>query len=160
LQQSLRYRGTELRVTGMVEGVPWLKLLHISAVIVWCGSLLYLPMLVRSTAAPVSESALGLGHSLPRQWPRNVFIGVCTPAALVAIGSGTVLFLLHGLIAPWLMFKLLGVGLLVLGHGICGLLVLRAEAGRVGACRICPALTAAMLIVLLVIAWLVLGKAV
>jgi uncharacterized membrane protein len=71
-----------------------------------------------------------------------------------------VLFVSQGLIAPWLMFKLLGVGLLVLGHGACGLLVLRAEDQRVGACRVCPALTAAMLVVLLAIAWLVLGKAV
>lgn len=140
----------------MAEGLPWLKLLHISAVIVWCGSLLYLPMLIRSTAAPAS----GPGQSLPGQWPRNVYIGVCTPAALVAIGSGTLLFVSQGLIAPWLMFKLLGVGLLVLGHGACGLLVLRAEDKRGGTCPVCPALTAAMLIVLLGIAWLVLRKAV
>ena len=28
--------------------MPWLKLLHISAVIVWCGTLLYLPTLIAS----------------------------------------------------------------------------------------------------------------
>jgi len=142
----------------MAEGLPWLKLLHISAVIVWCGSLLYLPMLIRTTAAPAAGLASGL--SLPGQWPRNVYIGVCTPAALVAIGSGTLLFVSQGLIAPWLMFKLFAVGLLVLGHGACGLLLLRAEAGQVGECKLCLALTAAVLIVLLAVAWLVLGKSV
>lgn len=143
----------------MGETLPWLKLLHISAVIVWCGSLLYLPMLIRATAAPVGSGSQP-EPPLSGQWPRHLYIGMCTPAALVAIGSGTVLFVSQGLIAPWLVFKLLGVGLLVLGHGTCGLLVLRAEDQRLGTCPVCAALTAAMLLVLLAIAWLVLRKAV
>jgi len=133
--------------------VPWLKLLHISAVIVWCGAILYLPTLLRHSAPCVPA-----GGPSVRQWPRSVFIGVATPAALVAIASGTLIFVAHAVVTPWLIYKLAGVGLLVLGHGVCGMLVLRAEAGRLGACRFCHVLTAVMLIALLAIAWLVLRK--
>jgi hypothetical protein len=50
------------------------------------------------------------------------------------------------------------VGLLVLGHGVCGMLVLRAEAGNLGRCRLCHVLTAWVVLVLLAVAWLVLRK--
>lgn len=133
--------------------MPWLKLLHISAVIVWCGTILYLPTLLRHSVPSVPAGGLSL-----RQWPRNVFIGVATPAALVAIASGTLIFVTDAVVTSWLVYKLAGVGLLVLGHGVCGMLVLRAEAGRLGACRFCHVLTAVMLIALLAIAWLVLRK--
>jgi putative membrane protein len=136
-----------------VPPVPWLQLLHISAVIVWCGSLLYLPALLRQCAllplVPGTATA---------SWPRQVFIGVSTPAALLAIGSGTVIFVVEALVTPWLMFKLAGVGLLVLCHGVCGWLVLRAESGLLGRCRFCHLLTTFMLAVLMAIAWLVLRK--
>ena len=134
--------------------MPWLKMLHMSAVIVWCGTLLYLPLLVRFTA----DSTPASRYSLQGQWPRKVFIGVSTPAALLAIGSGTLLFVFNGLIAPWLMFKLLGVSLLVLGHGTCAVLLLRVEADHLGECGICRWLAYSMPIVLLAIAWLVLRK--
>lgn len=133
--------------------MPWLKLLHISAVIIWCGAALYLPLLLRSSAQRIPANADSV-----RRWPRNVFVGVATPAALVAIASGTAIFVVDALVTPWLTYKLAGVGLLVLGHGACGMLVLRAEDGRLGACRICHVLTAFMLITLLAIAWLVLRK--
>lgn len=131
--------------------LPWLKLFHMSAVIVWCGTLMYLPMLVKFSLETGSARAL-------REWPRNVFIGVSTPAALLAIGSGTLIFVSDALVTPWLIYKLAGVGLLVLGHGACGVLVLRAEAGRLGRCRFCHALTATLAAVLLAVAWLVLRK--
>lgn len=133
--------------------MPWLKLLHISAVIIWCGSILYLPTLLRHSASPLTERGAAW-----RQWPRNVFTGVATPAALVAIASGTVIFVASALVQPWLTYKLAAVALLVLCHGLCGMLVIRAEAGQLGACRMCHALSVLMLLVLLAIAWLVLRK--
>jgi uncharacterized membrane protein len=138
--------------------VPWLKLLHISAVIFWCGALLYLPALIAGAAVPATSAV----RDVQPRWsslPRRVFIGLATPAALLAIVSGTLLFVSQGLLAPWLMFKLAGVGLLVLGHGACGLLVLRIERGQRGgvglACHMVMFLTVSCL---LGIAWLVLRK--
>lgn len=135
--------------------MPWLKLLHVSAVIVWCGALLYLPLLLATAAAPSRAPAAALS----RYWPRQVFIGMATPAALLAIGSGTLIFALHGPLAPWLMFKLAGVGWLVLLHGACGLLVLRTERGELGRVRgISRFVTVLIVVCLLGIAWLVLRK--
>jgi uncharacterized membrane protein len=91
--------------------------------------------------------------------PRNVFIGLATPAALLAIVSGTLIFVSQGLLAPWLMFKLAGVGLLVLGHGACGLLVLRTERGQRGGVRVaCRMVMVLTVLSVLGIAWLVLRK--
>jgi len=148
--------------------VPWLKLLHICAVIVWCGALLYLPALIAATATATATATLAPSPSasaerdLQPRWPwlpRRVYIGLATPAALLAIVSGTLIFVFQGPLAPWLMFKLAGVGLLVLGHGACGWLVLRTERGQIRgvrvACRMVMVLTVSCL---LGIAWLVLRK--
>ena len=135
--------------------MPWLKLLHIGAVIVWCGALLYLPAVMASVAAPAPGAAV----AVQRQWPRKIFIGLATPAALLAIGSGTLIFVELGLLAPWLMFKLAGVGLLVLAHGVCGLLVLRAERGEHGGVRVASHVVVVVVVAALMgIAWLVLRK--
>jgi putative membrane protein len=138
--------------------VPWLKLLHMGFVIVWCGALLYLPALIAAAAAPAPPSS----RDVHPQWsslPRRVFVGLATPAALLAIVSGTLIFVSQGLLAPWLMFKLAGVGLLVLGHGACGVLVLRTERGQRGGVRFaCHIVLISTVLCLLGIAWLVLRK--
>ncbi len=135
--------------------MPWLKLLHMGAVIVWCGALLYLPLMLASAAAPASAAS----PALPRRWPRQVFIGLATPAGLLAIASGTLIFALQGPLAPWLMFKLGFVGLLVLGHGACGMLVLRTERGELGGLRPASRFILVLLVAcLLAVAWLVLRK--
>lgn len=136
--------------------MPWLKLLHLSAVIVWCGALLYLPAMIAAAATLAVPDA---ARAMPRPLPRSVFIGVATPAALLAIVSGTLIFVSQGLLAPWLMFKLAIVGLLVLSHGLCGMLVLRTERGQHDGVRMaCRLLTLSILVWLLGIAWLALSK--
>ena len=135
--------------------MPWLKLLHISAVIVWCGTLLYLPTLIAAVrAAPAAAGAT----KVQRQWPRMLFTLVVTPAALVAIGSGTAIFVFLGPLTLWLLAKLCVVGVLVLAHAACGLLVLRAERGSGRLAALCTAVTALAAAAMLAIAWLVLGK--
>lgn len=137
--------------------MPWLKLLHITAVIVWCGALLYLPAWI--AAATGAQRAAPVGAFSPRQLLRTVFTLVATPAALLAIASGTAIFALQGPLSRWLMAKLGAVALLVLAHGACGMLVLRAERhpaeSLVGLCRAVGATVAATL---LCVAWLALGK--
>lgn len=136
--------------------MPWLKLLHISAVILWCGALLYLPAALLAAArqpAPAALDARG-GRAL-----RDLFTLVATPAALVAIASGTAIFVLQGPLAPWLVAKLVAVGLLVLGHGACGLLILRVERRTPGGVRAWSVVIGtASLLWLGTIAWLVLQK--
>lgn len=140
--------------------MPWLKLLHISAVILWSGALLYLTVAVANAVRPQADAAVD-----PRQHRllRSMYTLVATPAALVAIASGTAIFLLHQLVVAWLLAKLVAVGLLVLGHGLCGMLVLRAErqaqGGPASYTRGLGLLVAANSVLwLVVIAWLVLAK--
>ena len=60
---------------------------------------------------------------------RFFYISVATPAALIAIFSGTLLFILHGLVGGWLVLKLGGVVAMVAAHGAYGWLILRLEIG-------------------------------
>ncbi|KFC50174.1 hypothetical protein DK37_18215 [Halomonas sp. SUBG004] len=106
--------------------MPWLKLLHIAALVIWCGSLLYLPALLLQ-ALQLRKDA-GFAQGTPPM-PRFFYNSIATPAALAAIASGTLLFLLHGLLGGWLILKLGAVVVMVVAHGCFGWLILRLEMG-------------------------------
>ena len=106
--------------------MPWLKLLHIAALVIWCGALLYLPALLLQ-ALQLRKDA-GFAQGTPPM-PRFFYNSIATPAALTAIASGTLLFLLHGLLGGWLILKLGAVVLMVAAHGCFGWLILRLEMG-------------------------------
>ncbi len=108
--------------------MPWIKFLHIVALVSWCGLLLYLPALLCQLARP-ERVAQGFSPGVP-PLPRLVYNSLATPAALLAIASGSLLFLLQGLAGPWLVLKLLAVSAMVLAHGLCGWLLLRLEHDR------------------------------
>ena len=106
--------------------MPWLKLLHIAALVIWCGSLLYLPALLSQTLQLRKDS--GFAQGTPPM-PRFFYISFA-PAALVAIASGTLLFLIHGILGGWLILKLGAVVAMVAAHGCFGWLILRLEQGH------------------------------
>ncbi len=135
--------------------MPWLKLLHIGAVIVWCGALLYLPLAV-AAAGGRAQRPVALGEP-EDEILRALFIWLATPAALLAIGSGTLIFVWQGTLGAWLLAKLALVALLVLGHASFGLLILRLERSEPGR-RAALVVGALLLPLLLAIAWLVLAK--
>ncbi|MFY0990380.1 CopD family protein [Halomonas sp. C05BenzN] len=105
--------------------MPWIKLVHIVALVSWCGALLYLPVML-------AQSARGAPRFAPASppMPRFVYNSLATPAALFAIVSGTLLFLVQGLAGGWLVLKLLAVTGMVLAHGTTGWLLLRLEQGE------------------------------
>ncbi|CAM4100048.1 CopD family protein [Vreelandella rituensis] len=107
--------------------MPWLKLLHIIALVVWCGALLYLPALIIQSLQARLDA--GFAQNAPLM-PRFFFISIATPAALVAIFTGTLLFLLHQLVGGWLVFKLFAVMGMVAAHGGLGWLIARLEKGH------------------------------
>ncbi|MCL5427210.1 CopD family protein [Halomonas sp. NPDC076908] len=107
--------------------MPWLKLLHIAALVIWCASLLYLPALLSQALQLRKDS--GFAQGTPPM-PRFFYNSIATPAALAAIASGTLLFLLHGLLGGWLIFKLVAVVAMVAAHGSFGWLILRLEQGH------------------------------
>ncbi|MFC2971074.1 CopD family protein [Azotobacter bryophylli] len=136
--------------------MPWLLVLHIAALLVWCGALLYLPALIaagRTGAAgePFAPAAEAL--------PRAFFTRLATPAALLTIASGTLLFLGRGVHGVWLMLKLSAVTLMVVCHVLLGVLILRLEddprrplAGRCAALGLLAALAIGAVL------WLVLAR--
>lgn len=103
--------------------MPLLKLLHFAALLCWCGALLYLPALIAAGTKPRNE----LFYRDHAHLTRMVFTLIATPAALLAIGSGTALFLRDGTLAGWLIIKLSAVTGMTLCHALCGVLVLRIE---------------------------------
>mgnify|MGYP005865691531 CR=1 FL=1 len=68
----------------------------------WCGILLYLPVLIASFASGSDALEGELAGNLPRQ----LFTQALTPVALVAIISGTLVFLIMNTQAVWLEVKL------------------------------------------------------
>lgn len=103
--------------------MPLLKLLHFAALLCWCGTLLYLPALI-AAGTRRSEPLFYRDHA---HLTRMVFTLVSTPAALIAIGSGTALFLRDEILAGWLIVKLSTVAGMVICHALCGVLLLRME---------------------------------
>lgn len=135
--------------------MPLLKLFHFIALIGWCGALLYLPALI----AAGTRSNDALFYRDHAHLTRMVFTLVATPAALLAIGSGTALFVRESIFQPWLILKLTVVAGMVLCHAFCGVLILRIERfperaiGR--ECLVTGVLLAALIVTAL---WLVLAK--
>ncbi len=137
--------------------MPWLLLLHMSALLCWCGALLYLPALISGS----TRSDLLATDTLVKRSavPRFVFTLVATPAALIAIGSGTAVFVAHGIVTFWLIAKLTLVSLLVLGHAAMGFLVARADRlEQPRLTRYCVLLAGFLACLMLTIIWLVLAK--
>lgn len=108
--------------------MPWIKILHIMAIATWCGMLLYLPVLLGQAVRTAAPGGLSFASTAPSVL-RFVYNGLATPAALLAIATGTLLILVYGLAAGWLVLKLLAVAGMVVAHGASGWLILRLEQG-------------------------------
>lgn len=135
--------------------MPLLKLLHFMALIGWCGALLYLPAMI-AAGTRSSDEMFYRDHA---HLTRTVFNLIATPAALLAIGSGTALFLRESIFDPWLIVKLSTVAGMVLCHALCGVLILRIERAAEPALRRDCLLIALLLSALIgATLWLVLAK--
>lgn len=135
--------------------MPLLKLLHFMALICWCGALLYLPAMI-AAGTRSSDEMFYRDHA---HLTRTVFNLIATPAALLAIGSGTALFLRESIFEPWLIVKLTTVAGMVLCHALCGVLILRIERAAEPVLRRDCLLIALLLSALIgATLWLVLAK--
>lgn len=102
--------------------MPWLKLLHALALVGWCASLLYLPAMI---LANISRNGAQIQAGLPPL--RMFFIAAATPLALLAIITGTALFLRGNIVENWLILKLSAVAAMVLCHALYGAIIVRVE---------------------------------
>ncbi len=107
--------------------MPWIKILHIATLLCWCGTLLYLPALLLASTKPRVGSSF---HAPAPVILRFLFTHIATPFALVAIMSGTLLFIVGQLTGGWLVLKLAAVTGMVFCHVLCGGLIVRLEQAR------------------------------
>jgi len=99
----------------------WLKIIHIAAVSIWMAGLVSLPGLY------VQRRQAGEGEALFRlqRFVRFAYVVLMSPAAFVAVGSGTALIFAREIWSPWLSAKVALVAALVLVHTLSGLVIIR-----------------------------------
>ncbi len=96
------------------------KLIHIAAIAVWAAGLLYLPGLF--AAHPRCAGSTAEFQQLRRQ-TRLVYVALMSPAAVIAVISGTVLVFLAAALGGWIVLKLAAVTGMVLLHVYMGRLL-------------------------------------
>jgi protoporphyrinogen IX oxidase len=96
------------------------KLVHIAAIVVWSAGLLYLPGLFARHPAK-AESAEAFARL--RRQTRLVYVGLASPAAVIAVVSGTVLVFLAASLGGWMVLKLFAVAAMVMLHTYLGRLM-------------------------------------
>ena len=136
----------------------WLLVLHIMFLLFWAAALLYLPVLLAAQATNRLE-VVTVPARQAASLPRFVYTHIATPVALLAIMSGTAVFLWDRNVELWLILKLVAVSLLVLSHALLGMMILRRESGpdgsSVGGLWLFTGLVS---LLMLGIIWLVLAK--
>lgn len=133
----------------------WVKTLHIATIAVWAAGLICLPGLYLQRAHVPDEASL---HRL-QAVVRFLYVAVISPAAFVAVGSGTALIFLRQTFEPWFSLKLAFVGAMVVLHILTGLVIIRLfEEGNVYPVWRFAAVTALTVLVVTAILALVLAK--
>ncbi|RUO25945.1 hypothetical protein CWE09_04255 [Aliidiomarina minuta] len=135
----------------------WLLSLHIMALSIWSAGALYVPAVLAGAGKEVNEfSRTPIGQD---SIPRFVYTHIATPAALIAIIAGSLVFLVNNSIEFWLIAKLTLVAMLAAAHACMGLLIIRVERQQF---KFVSALSwifiVFLLIILTLIIWLVLAK--
>lgn len=133
----------------------FLKFVHIATIAIWSGGLIVLPFLFWQ------RGLLGAGPDLDRlhRLTRFVYVVMTSPAAFVAIGSGTALIFLQSTFREWFTLKMALVGAMVMLHVLAGLVAMRVfePGGRFGS-RFRVTLTGCYLVLIVAIIWVVLAK--
>ena len=132
-----------------------LKFIHLGTIAIWSAGLIVLPLLFWQRRGLEMGSELDRLHRLTR----FVYVGMTSPAAFLAIGSGTVLIFLQTTFLEWFSLKMVLVGLLVMLHVVAGLTLMHLfePTGRFGRFSY-VALTVSYLVLIAAIIWVVLAK--
>lgn len=96
--------------------ISTLKFFHISALLIWCAGLLLLPVLLHRADNPIREDEA----ARMRMFAHHAYNAVVSPAAVIATIAGGTLLFARWVFEPWMFFKLLLIGLLVLLHTYVG----------------------------------------
>jgi uncharacterized membrane protein len=132
-----------------------LKFFHIAALCVWCAGLVGLPLLLARHDPHDAQT----DFTRLRLLTHHAYVGIVTPAAVIAIALGTALIFLRDMFVPWLFVKLVLVGVLVLVHAWLGHVTLKVgeHQGRYDSPSAIP-FVGISVVAMLAILFLVLGK--
>lgn len=135
--------------------MTWLKFLHLAALILWLAGLLYLPAMLWAHHSVRDQQ----DFARIRMASRFVYMGLVSPAALIAVSAGTALLFVGDALYGWMFLKLAFVGLLVFAHMQYGhvLAHLADQEARAPTLRV-KAIALAVLVATAAILWLVLAK--
>jgi uncharacterized membrane protein len=132
-----------------------LKFVHLAAIAIWSAGLIVLPFMFWQ------RRILDLGGELDRlhRMTRFVYVEIASPAAFVAIGSGTALIFLQATFQEWFSTKMALVAALAMLHVVAGLVLGRLflADGRFGRVSY-VALSSAYIVLITAIIWIVLAK--
>ncbi|MBX9454599.1 MAG: CopD family protein [Rhizobium sp.] len=103
-------------IGSLAPVIPHIKALHIVMLALWCAGLFALPMMLARHDPAVGQA----DYARIRKATHYGYIMVVTPAALVAIISGTALVFLREAFVPWMFAKLVFVAVLVAFHAWVG----------------------------------------
>lgn len=98
-----------------------LKFAHIATIAIWASGLICMPFLFRQRPDLAEDRDLHRMHAMVRFF----YVVILSPAAFVAIGTGTALIFVQQTFDVWFSIKLFFVGLLVAIHILTGLVILR-----------------------------------
>ncbi|MGV3652327.1 MAG: CopD family protein [Devosia sp.] len=131
-----------------------LKSIHVIAIALWSAGLLSLPFLYRQRNG-VEDKALHRIHAFTRRF----YVVAVSPAAFLAIGSGTALIFYRETFTTWFSLKLLAVALMMVIHVMLGLRILSLfEEGKRYPGWLAATMTSLAAFVVTAILTLVLGK--
>lgn len=132
-----------------------LKFIHLAAIAIWSGGLLALPFLFWQRRAREAGPDLDRLHRIVRL----VYVELTSPAAFIAIASGTALIFLQATFEEWFSIKMVLVGIMAMLHVVAGLVVhqLFSPKGRFGRFSF-VALSGTYAVLIVAIVWVVLAK--
>jgi len=132
-----------------------LKFVHLAAIALWSGGLVVLPFLFWQRR----KLKAGLDLDRLHRVARFVYVEITSPAAFVAIGSGTALIFVQTTFVEWFSLKMVLVGAMVMLHVVAGLILARlfSPKGHFGRFSY-VALTSAYIVLITAIIWVVLAK--
>lgn len=117
-------------MSALTPLVPHLKALHLAMLLFWCGGLFALPVMLARHDPAIGQA----DYARIRRATHYAYTFCITPAAVLAIASGTGLIFLREVFVTWMFAKLVLVATLVGFHVWIGY-VLVAVAEREGAHR-------------------------
>ena len=133
----------------------FMKFVHLATIAIWSGGLIGLPFLFWQ------RRTVGAGSDLDRlhRMTRFVYVEITSPAAVVAIASGTALIFLQATFQEWFSTKLVLVGAMAMLHVVAGLVLGRLflPDGCFGRAS-CAALSGAYIVLVTAIIWIVLAN--